>query len=86
MSDKLNIGDLVIINDQFKSHMFHAARYEGIGVIIKIKEVYGGELYEIYFNNYSVKRIPRHWIIKIGGDNTISYCPIEEEWKVWGDI
>jgi len=77
--DLLDVGDLVIVNERFRKILYAPEKYEGIGIVIRKTEVHHGEIYEVYFNGWRAQRIPRHWLIKMN-------CPIEEEWKMWGNI
>ena len=86
IADSLEVGDLVIFNEKFKKHLYSPEKYEGIGVVMRKQKVHNGEIYAVYFNQGKFERIPRHWLIKMGCPNTASYCPVEEEWKLLGDI
>ena len=86
IADPLSVGDLVMINEKFMTYLYSPKRYEGIGIVTVREKVYKNEIYEVYFNGWTIKRVPRHWLIKMGCSDTTLYCPIEEEWKLWGDI
>ena len=86
IADPLSVGDLIIVNQKFRSYLYNPKRYEGVGIIISKKKVHRGEIYDAYFSGWIVRRIPRHWLVKMGLPDSVLYCPIEEEWKLWGDI
>tara|TARA_R100000734_G_C3281043_1_gene74649 strand:+ start:148 stop:354 length:207 start_codon:yes stop_codon:yes gene_type:complete len=65
IADPLEVGDLVIMNEKFKKHLYSPKKYEGIGVIVSKAGVHHGEVYEVYFNRWRAQRIPRHWLIKM---------------------
>ena len=86
IADSLEVGNLVIMNEKFKKHLYSPEKYEGIGIVMGKNKVHHGEIYVVYFNQGKIERIPRHWLIKMDDVKTASYCPIEEQWKTWGDI
>ena len=84
--DPLSLGDLVVINEEFRKYLYWGERYEGIGIVINRTKIYQNEIYEVYFSGWIAMRIPRHWLIRMECSDATLYCPIEEQWKTWGDI
>ena len=81
----MKVGDLVLMNEQFASYLKNPNRFMGIvGVIIYSDPEY--EEYNVMFGESRIDGVPRHWLISLSiEDLPKNYCPIEEEWKLWGD-
>jgi len=84
MSNNLKIGDLVIFNSKFSSH--YPFPVDGTGIVTKNTTMWGNTpRYDILFPIGKLFDVPRHWFIKVNTAEPQVYCPIEEEWKMWGD-
>tara|TARA_R110002012_G_scaffold232366_1_gene405139 strand:+ start:95 stop:364 length:270 start_codon:yes stop_codon:yes gene_type:complete len=87
INNKLNIGDVVVFNSEFRSKV--PFPFEGVGLVTKIypRETHNGYVgdkrYDVLFPVGKLLEIPRTWVIKISPN--LSPCPLEEENKMWGD-
>ena len=84
MSNNLKIGDLVVFNTQFASYIPFPLK--GTGIVTKDTTIVAHiPRYDILFPIGKLFDSPRHWFIKVNVIEPEAYCPIEEEWKMWGD-
>jgi|3_EtaG_2_1085321.scaffolds.fasta_scaffold87600_6 hypothetical protein len=82
MSNNLKIGDLVVFNTQFASYIPFPLK--GTGIVSALSTRFGQPSYDVLFPIGKVFEMPRFWIIKVNTTEPEAYCPIEEEWKMWG--
>ncbi len=79
----LKVGDIVIFNAQQKYEIRHAIT-DGVGIVILVSRRMRRPVYDVLFpNGHIVYAAPRSWFTRVPIKNQI--CPLEEEWKMWGD-
>ena len=83
MNYDLEVGDIVIFNTQFASHL--PFPLEGTGIVSALSTRFGQPTYDILFPIGKMFHMPRQWFIRINTLKPQAYCPFEEEWKIWGD-
>jgi len=86
MSDcSLSAGDLVIFNEQY------LLRYDspppdwlrGVGVVLSLYEA--SHVCVRVLISGAEHNLPRAWLVRLSAPKTTHRCPIEEEWRMWGD-
>ena len=79
----LKVGDLVVFNLKLE-HELHHVITEGVGVVMLVARRMKMPVYDVFFpNGHVVYAAPRSWFVKI--PDKLGACPLEEEWKMWGD-
>ena len=79
----LKVGDLVIFNLELE-HELHHVLTDGVGIVTLVSRRMRKPVYVVLFPNGNVVyAAPRSWFIKV--PVKLDTCPLEEEWKMWGD-
>ena len=79
----LKVGDLVIFDLQL-ARALRRFLPDGVGIVTLVSRRMGRPVYDVLFpNGHVVYAAPRSWFIKV--PVKIDTCPLEEEWKMWGD-
>ena len=79
----LKVGDLVIFNSDLEHEMYYVMT-EGVGIVTLVSKHSRMPVYDVLFpNGHVVYAAPRSWFIRIPVKQQA--CPLEEEWKMWGD-